>query len=57
MTIVYGIFNICDCLAEAQHGMSKVNQFPWEFSDRVNQLKIHLKSIIHFHVLFKKIKN
>ena len=35
MTIVYGIFNICDCLAEAQHGMSKVNQFPWEFSDRV----------------------
>ena len=54
MTIVYDIFNIGDCLAEAQHGMSKVNQFPWEFSDRVNQLKIHLKSIIHFFDLSKK---
>ena len=33
MTIVYGILIICDYSAEAKHGMSKVNQFPWEFSD------------------------
>ena len=38
MTIIYGIFYIYDCLAKAQHGVSKVNRFPWEFSDRVDIL-------------------
>ena len=45
ITIIYGLFDIYDCLAKAQHGVSKVNQFPWEFNDRVQQLKLNLKAI------------
>ena len=57
-TIIYGTFDIYDCLAKAQLGVSQINQFSWEYSDRVDQLKLHLKAIINFSHdgLFKKKK-
>lgn len=37
-TIMYGLLDVYSLVSKAQHGLSKVNQFPCEFSDRVDHL-------------------
>ena len=45
VTVIYGLLDIYSYLAKAQHGVSKVNQFPWNYSDRVSHLKFLLDKI------------
>ena len=45
MSVIYGLLDIYTALAKAQHGVSKINQFPWNYSDRVTYLKDTLNKI------------
>ena len=44
---MYGLYDVYNALAKAQHGVSKVNQLPWEYDDRLKHLEDELTSIIN----------
>ena len=46
MTIVYGLCDIYEIIASTQHGVSTVNQLPWEYNEKVEALKEVLRDII-----------
>ena len=45
VTLCYGLYDIYRILAKAQHGVSKVNQLPWEYDDKIEALKLDLNSL------------
>ena len=38
MTIITSLLDVYSCLAKAQHGVSKVNQLPWQYYERIQHL-------------------
>ena len=43
---IYGLYDIYNALAKAQHGVCKINQLPWEYDERIQKLKGELRCII-----------
>ena len=43
---IYGLYDIYNVLAKAQHGVCKINQLPWEYDERIQKLKGELRCII-----------
>ena len=39
VSILYCLYDFYNCLAKGQHGVTRVNQFPWQFFDRLEHLK------------------
>ena len=45
VTIIFKLFDIYSTLSKAQHGVSRINQIPWEYDERILHLKEELKQI------------
>ena len=58
VAIIYGLLDVYTVISKAQHGLCKVNQFPWEFIDRVDYLILQLTQIEEekFDGEFKKVE-
>lgn len=46
IAIVYHLHDVIDVLSKAQHGVSKVNQLPWHYNDRLDHLKADLSAVM-----------
>ena len=44
--MIYHMFDIYSCLAKAQHGVSKINQLPWHYTDRIDHFKDDLDKVV-----------
>ena len=45
ITFMYGLLDVYSALAKAQHGVSKVNQLPWHYNQRIDHLIEELEEI------------
>ena len=46
VAMVYHMYDVYAALAKAQHGVSKVNQLPWHYNERLDHLKSDLKEVM-----------
>ena len=47
---MFCLMEIYSCISKAQHGVSKVNQLPWQFFDRVDHLIAELDVIAAYRL-------
>ena len=45
IVVLHSLYDVYNVVAKAQHGVSKVNQLPWEYGDRVERLEAELTAI------------
>ena len=45
VTLIRGLLDIYTCLSKTQHGVSKVNQLPWHYTHRIENLQENLHKI------------
>ena len=45
ITILFGLPDVYHVIAKCQHGVCKVNQLPWIFHDKIDELKSNLELI------------
>ena len=46
VAMVYHLHDVFNVLSKAQHGVSKVNQLPWHYFDRLDHLKSDLEAVM-----------